>query len=66
MDLIIKLIKLLRYLNKYVKMDCNHDWEEDKDFKDGVVTMLFGPMNNVQQETRLVCTECGEVIYVNK
>ncbi len=47
-------------------MKCDHIWEEDERFKEGGVTMLFGTIGNVQEETRMICKNCGSIKYVPK
>ena len=47
-------------------MKCEHTWKEDEDFKSGGVIMLFGGINDIHQETRVICDKCGEVNYVQK
>lgn len=43
--------------------NCNNVMIEDEYFKSGVVTMLFGPVADVKEESRFHCGRCGLVEY---
>jgi len=47
-------------------MKCEHKWKEDELFKTTAVTMFFGGIGEIEEETRVICQECGEVDYVKK
>jgi hypothetical protein len=47
-------------------MKCNHNWKEDEHFKQGKVIMFFGDIGNVNQETKVICSKCGEIDYIKK
>ena len=47
-------------------MECKHEWVEDEMFKSGAVTMLFGNIGDVNEETKVICKKCGEWDYVKK
>jgi formylmethanofuran dehydrogenase subunit E len=45
---------------------CQHHWSEDEMFACGAITMIGGDMQNISEETRIVCDKCGESDYIPK
>jgi hypothetical protein len=51
-------------MDKIKKKTCKHNWKEDEDFASGMIMMVCGSPNDLGEETRAICTKCGEVNYV--
>jgi hypothetical protein len=46
-----------------IQLKCNHKFKIDPMFEGGAVMMFAGPIGDVKQEMRYVCSKCGEVKY---
>jgi hypothetical protein len=49
-----------------MKKECEHKWVEDEMFACGAIMMVGGSIDDLGEETRIECTECGAVDYVPK
>lgn len=45
---------------------CEHDWQEDELMASGAVTLIGGRIDDLKQETKVVCKKCGVVDFVPK
>jgi hypothetical protein len=43
-----------------------HKWKEDEMFAKGIFTLVSGTIDDMGEETRVYCEECGKVDYVPK
>ena len=43
-----------------------HIWEEDEMFASGIITMIGGTIDDLGEETRVICKECGAADFVPK
>lgn len=48
------------------KKECKHKWKEDELMACGAVMMFFGGVDDLGEETKLICEKCGAIDFVPK
>ncbi len=47
-----------------MKKKCKHKWKEDELMASGAVTLITGSPTDLKKETRVQCTKCKKVKYI--
>ena len=46
--------------------ECNHEWVEDEMMASGAIMMISGSVDDLGEETRVICKKCNVVDFVPK
>lgn len=48
------------------KTECEHKWKEDEMMACGAIVMMAGTIDDMGEETKVVCEKCGAMDFVPK